>query len=239
METATQNNDLPWYTRLLRDSAFQQIAILTGWIVLGTVIATYVNPGGAMTNTLGAAITAVLLVTLIGLPISYMMNKLTYHSRAMRAGGGIMGWLFGPLVTLYIVVQAIMSALTGQAKVPYFGMFPLFEASAPSPDSGTWTKAFHFLWDEITRMFVVDIGPDVNLARPLLAAYWEPDGKKAVPESIYAQARNLAARVVTDMEQADALVGDARQKKEKELAESRASARAALGQELQRFINGA
>lgn len=239
METAKATDDLPWYTRLLRDPAFQQIAILTGWIVLGTVIATYVNPGGSMTNALGAAITAVLMVTLIGLPISYMMNKLTYHSRAMRAGGGVIGWLFGPLVTLYIVVQAIMSALTDQAKVPYFGMFPLFEASAPSPDSGAWTKAFYFLWDEITRMFVVDIGPDVNLARPLLAAYWEPDSKKAVPESIYAQARELAKRTAADMDQVESLVGAPRQKKEKELAESRASARAALGQELQRFINDA
>jgi hypothetical protein len=235
MDSATKPEDLSWFTRTVRDPVVQQFALLTVFIAGGIVAGHFL--GSALTNSLGSAMGVVILITLITLPISYVMNHLFYHNRAMRLGGGVVGWTFGPMTWVYIMVKTVGAYMYDSGKIPYFGMFPLFEPAKPEIGKGSAFESLYGVWNELTQFFRFDIGRDVELARSLLAAYWEPETKKAVPESIYEQARTLAERAATDMAPFESLVGEPRVAKETELATDRAAKRDALGTELNRLLN--
>jgi hypothetical protein len=236
MDSATKSEDLSWFTRLFRNTVFQQFALLTVFIIGGTVAGHFL--GAALTNSLGSAMGVVIMITLIALPISYVMNHLFYHNRAMRLGGGVVASMFGPLTWLYITVKTLGAYMYDSEKIPYFGMFPLFGPAKPEIGKGSAFESLYGVWNELTQFFRYDIGRNVDFARSLLAAYWEPEVKKAVPESIYEQARGLAARAATDMAPFESLVGEPRQTKEAELATDRAAKRTVLGTELNRLLNG-
>lgn len=222
-----------------RSEVVQQSALLMLWGVVAIVASTYLNVGGAITNGLGTGFGVVLMITLIVLPISYMMNSLVYHSRAMRAGGGVAAWIFGGLVWVYVVFRSVGALLGAQEKMPYFGMFPLFDpAAVAAEEEGGWFKAFTFLWRELKRYFQLDIGRDVNRLETLLEPYVAASPADAVPEVVYEGARRIAMESATAMDAFKSLVGTARTAKEQELAEARAAERSALGQELQRIIIG-
>lgn len=222
-----------------RSDAVQQSALLVLWGVVATVAATYLNVGGAITNGLGTAFGVVLMVTLIALPISYMMNSLMYHSRAMRAGTGIAAWMFGGLVWVYVVFRSAGALLGAQEKMPYFGLFPLFDpAAAAAEEEGGWLKAFTFLWREFKRYFQMDIGRDVARMETLLAPYVASSPAEAVPEAVYDGARRIATESATAMDAFKSLVGTARTAKEQELAEVRAEERKVLGEFLMKSVLG-
>lgn len=221
-----------------RSDVVQQTAILMGWAIVAVLASVYLNAGGAITNGLSVAFGTVLLITLIVLPISYMMNSLVYHSRAMRAGTGVLAWIFGGVVWIYVLFRSVGAMLGAQEKIPYFGMFPLFETEPVSTDEGGWFKAFTFLWREFTRYFQIDIGRDVGRMETLLAPYVAASPANAVPEAIYDGARRIATESATAMDEFKSLVGTARLAKEKELAEARAGERRTLGVSLKQLVLG-
>jgi hypothetical protein len=234
-----EKEELSWFTRQVRDPVVQQFGVLMVFIAGATVAAHYL--GSYLTNSIGTSIAVVLMVTLITLPISYVMNRLLYHNRLMRLGGGLVAWVFGPLLWLYITVTTIVAKLgsdTMDGRVAYFGMFPLFDSEPPAEmGSGGWFQAFNKIWLELTNAFRYSIARDLNLVRPLLAPYWQADPAKAVPESIYERAQALAAQATADMGVVENLVDEPRVAKMQELGGARAATRMALGAEFQRVLN--
>jgi hypothetical protein len=209
----------------------QQFGLLILWGLVAFGVANYFNEGGELTNAIGSAASVILLITLIALPVSYMMNYLMYHSRAMRFGVGGLALFMGPLVWLFVVVRSTGAVLGLWDKYPYFGMFPLFEQGAqvePAKEEGGWLSAFNMFWDQITFLFRYRSGENEKYMKPLLAPYIAPDTEHTVPDSLYAAAREIAKQSALDAEKVLGLPPERQAAETVRLATDRAAARAAL-----------
>jgi hypothetical protein len=216
-----------------RNPFVQQFGLLTVLVVLGFGLSQTMAGGGEIMNAMGTATTAVLAITLIVLPISYIMNYLIYHSRAMRAGSGIIGWLMGPLVWVYIVFRSVGAVLGTTEKIPYFGMFPLFEtvAAPPSSEEGSWFMNMlqTVFISPVTKLFEIHIGGDVDRMAALLAPYIAPTGSKPVNEGLNAIASEIATYAKIDSEATLTANPEKKDKAVGDLASVREAMRSAVG----------
>jgi hypothetical protein len=213
-----------------RDPFVQQFGILLILGILGFGLSASIPGGGLITNAIGVATSTVLLITFIVLPISYIMNYLIYHSRAMRFGSGIVGWMMGAIVWIYIIFRSIGAMLGSSTKIPYFGMFPLFEQTTVQPGSGGWLESIKtVLLDPVTKLFEIHIGGDVDRMTALLSPYIAPTGSKPVNEGLFAAASEIASYAQADAEATLTANPEKKDKAVADLATVREAMRSAVG----------
>jgi hypothetical protein len=212
-----------------RDPFVQQLGLLTVLLILGFGLSQSIAGGGDIINAMGVATTVVLMITFIVLPISYIMNYLIYHSRAMRVGSGVVGWLMGGIVWIYIVFRSVGAILGNTQKVPYFGMFPLFEETAETPTEGGWLESIKTVFlGPVTKLFEVHIGGDVDRMTALLEPYIAPAGAKPVKEGLFAAAAEIAEYAQKDAEETLTANPEKKDKAVADLAGIREAMRAAV-----------
>ena len=81
--------------------------------------------GVSIGNGLAVGFGALSTVNLIGLPISYVMNRYVYHSRGMRILLGIVAAMLSIPILLCMLVYQALTGGTGIQKVHYFGYIPI------------------------------------------------------------------------------------------------------------------
>ncbi len=97
--------------------------------------ASYVNNpyGDSIINGLTTGLSTMLVLTLVLLPISYVMNTYIYHSGAMRLVLGIIAGV-GSILSVLVLFGARIGMGSAFPKAHYFGLMPLKQdAGLPGP----------------------------------------------------------------------------------------------------------
>lgn len=130
-----------------------------------------------------------LTITLILLPVSYVMNRYIYHHWAMR---GLLAVLAGVLLPITWI------AMFFRPSTHYFGLLPLWRSGGAGVVEGWWA----WLWrsiDLLKHPFVEQMGaPDdaegwtATLGGLLVSEGELKKGQKVVPEALWEATRALA-----------------------------------------------
>ena len=114
-------------------------------------------------------ISTLLFVTILFVPVSYMMNRYIYHHWTMRLMIGLLCVVLFPFAFIYM----FFASFAGLDKAYYFGMFPLIEQeNADGQNERGDTFAFLFkIFTVMIHPFVVFFDPTEYKAAisPLLA----------------------------------------------------------------------
>jgi hypothetical protein len=79
---------------------------------------------------------ATLLITVFTMiPASFVMNRFIYHNWMMRA---VLGWIAGTFSLVSFIIMIVMRVMGGLKKAWYFGLFPLFMTTGPTPEPTGW-----------------------------------------------------------------------------------------------------
>ena len=118
--------------RVLRTILYGFIPNLTHVRKVGKMdVATNIGTGFAI------GLATMLIVTIIGFPISFVMNRYIYHNWVMRLLMGFLTMCF-PFISFFIAFY-----MGWDRKACYFGLFPLIEAPKSPPIQTGW---FAFLF---------------------------------------------------------------------------------------------
>ena len=129
-----------------------------------------------------------LTITLLLLPVSYVMNRFVYHHWAMRG-------LLAGLTVLGLPIAVI--AMFFLRPTHYFGLLPLWRTGSVAGAEGWWASLWRFI-DLLKHPFLEQMeAPDDQAGwdaavEGLLVTPGAAKGQKTVPEELWSAARALA-----------------------------------------------
>lgn len=135
---------------------------------------------------LATGISTLLLVTMILLPVSYMMNRFIYHHWIMRLTLGFVALVLFP----FFFIGMIIMTFAGLRPAHYFGLIPTYlQASIPGEPVGFFASFFKIL-SILYHPFLGFMNSEEDVAgykasvAPLLA----PMGAPVVNEALFKEA---------------------------------------------------
>ncbi len=141
-----------------------------------------------------AGLTTVLGMTAIGLPISYAMNRMIYHTGGMRLVAGILSVFLLPVFIVLMLIGVVTNwfGMETLRQIPYFGMFPLKLITDVTPDEpeGWWAlviKAINVIMHPFNFYY------DASAYRDVIKSLFAAEGQPTVDEKLFEGARRIAA----------------------------------------------
>lgn len=140
-----------------------------------------------------AGLTVVLGMTAVGLPISYAMNRMIYHTGGMRLVAGILSVFLLPVFIVLMLVGVVTQWFGFETlrQIPYFGMFPLkLVDEAPAEPEGWWAivlKAISVIMHPFNFYY------DAADYEETIGSLFAGEGEPRVDEELFKKARDLAA----------------------------------------------
>jgi hypothetical protein len=120
------------------------------------VLATALGSGFAI------GLVTVFIITVVTLPMSYVMNRFIYHNWIMRGIVGGLSLYVSPLIFLLMVVMRIVGKWD---KIRYFGLLPLFADVAVAGQESGWIMSILMkFWGALRAPFVMHMGLDEDKA---------------------------------------------------------------------------
>jgi hypothetical protein len=120
------------------------------------VLATAIGSGFAI------GLVTVFIITVVTLPMSYIMNRFIYHNWIMRGIVGGLSLYVSPLVFLLMVVMRFIGKWD---KIRYFGLLPLFaDVAVPGQETGWIMSILMKFWGALRAPFVMHMGLDEDKA---------------------------------------------------------------------------
>jgi hypothetical protein len=137
---------------------------------------------------LAAGISTLLLVTMILIPVSYVMNRFIYHHWIMRVALGFVAFVLFP----FFFIGMIIMAFAGLRPAYYFGLIPSYlQTTTPGEPEGFFAIFFKIL-SIIPHPFLGFMNTEEDIAgykasvEPLMAAAGSP----VVNEELFNAARD-------------------------------------------------
>jgi hypothetical protein len=120
------------------------------------VLATALGSGFAI------GLVTVFIITVVTLPMSYVMNRFIYHNWIMRGIVGGLSLYVSPLIFLLMLVMRIIGKWD---KIRYFGLLPIFADVAESGQESGWIMSILMkYWGALRAPFVMHMGLDEDKA---------------------------------------------------------------------------
>lgn len=120
------------------------------------VLATAVGSGFAI------GLVTVFIITVVTLPMSYIMNRFIYHNWIMRGIVGGLSLYVSPLVFLLMLTMRFIGKWD---KIRYFGLLPLFaDVAVPGQETGWIMSILMKFWGALRAPFVMHMGLDEDKA---------------------------------------------------------------------------
>jgi len=116
------------------------------------VLATALGSGFAV------GLVTVFIITVVTLPMSYVMNRFIYHNWIMRGIVGGLSLYVSPLIFLLMVVMRIVGKWD---KIRYFGLLPIFADIAESGQESGWIMSILMkYWSALRAPFVMHMSSE-------------------------------------------------------------------------------
>ena len=120
------------------------------------VLATALGSGFAI------GLVVVFIITVVTLPMSYIMNRFIYHNWIMRGIVGGLSLYVSPFIFLLMLVMRIVGKWD---KIRYFGLLPLFaDVAEPGQESGWIMSILMKLWGALRAPFITHMTSDEDKA---------------------------------------------------------------------------
>ncbi len=120
------------------------------------VLATAIGSGFAI------GLVTVFIITVVTLPMSYIMNRFIYHNWIMRGIVGGLSLYVSPLVFLLMLTMRFIGKWD---KIRYFGLLPLFaDVAEPGQETGWIMSILMKFWGALRAPFVMHMGLDEDKA---------------------------------------------------------------------------
>lgn len=116
------------------------------------VLATALGSGFAI------GLVVVFIITVVTLPMSYVMNRFIYHNWIMR---GIVGGLSLYVAPLILLLMLVMRFVGKWDKIRYFGLLPMFaDVAEPGQESGWIMSILMKFWATLRAPFLTHMSSD-------------------------------------------------------------------------------
>lgn len=120
------------------------------------VLATALGSGFAI------GLVVVFIITMVTLPMSYVMNRFIYHNWIMR---GIVGGLSLYVAPLIFLLMLVMRFVGKWDKIRYFGLLPMFaDVAEPGQESGWIMSILMKFWATLRAPFLTHMSSDEDKA---------------------------------------------------------------------------